>query len=307
MRRILLAAAVGAAIGAGGLALAQHGYRGPETVRTLSERDIVEKLDGKEARVTMQEVTFEPGQAGLPHRHAGPMFGYVLEGEFEFGHRRRAREDAQGRGDVLRAERGPAPGGPQPERQDQDPGAGRDPAPPRREGDHDPGRRSNRSEPMRSLRRRGERGDRPPAPRRVGPPRSRRHGHDATPTPGRGTSRSLGAAVARVSAFDAAGRGAGPAGVTGGSRHRRVDGVAPAPVRNGRRRSRATGSCASKAAGTSTAPRGRAGCGGTSSSPAASSSNRAAGWPTSPRAWRSTPARAWRRARGPTPSWSRGC
>lgn len=85
MKRILLAAAVGAALGAGGLALAQHhGYRGPETVRTLSERDIVEALDGQEARVTTQEVTFEPGQAGLPHRHAGPIFGYVLEGEFEF-------------------------------------------------------------------------------------------------------------------------------------------------------------------------------------------------------------------------------
>src|ERR687897_971853 len=85
MSRILLAAAVGAAIGAGGLAPAQHGYRGPETVRTLSERDVIETLDGKKARVTMQEVTFEPGQAGLPHRHAGPIFGYVLEGEFEFG------------------------------------------------------------------------------------------------------------------------------------------------------------------------------------------------------------------------------
>jgi quercetin dioxygenase-like cupin family protein len=85
MRRILLAAAVGAALGAGGLALAQQGYRGPEKVRPLSERDIAETLDGKKARVTMAEVTFEPGQAGLPHRHPGPIFGYVLEGEFEFG------------------------------------------------------------------------------------------------------------------------------------------------------------------------------------------------------------------------------
>jgi quercetin dioxygenase-like cupin family protein len=85
MKRILLAAALGSAIGAGGLALAQHGYRGPEKVRTLSERDIIETLDGKKARVTTTEVIFEPGQAGLPHRHAGPIFGYVLEGEFEFG------------------------------------------------------------------------------------------------------------------------------------------------------------------------------------------------------------------------------
>lgn len=31
----------------------------------------------------MVEVTFEPGQKDLPHRHAGPVFGYVLEGEYE--------------------------------------------------------------------------------------------------------------------------------------------------------------------------------------------------------------------------------
>lgn len=85
MKRILIAAAVGAVIGAGGLALAQHGYQGPEKVKTLSARDIKETIDGQKAQVTMQEVTFEPGQAGLPHRHAGPIFGYVLEGEFEFG------------------------------------------------------------------------------------------------------------------------------------------------------------------------------------------------------------------------------
>ena len=31
----------------------------------------------------MREVTFEPGQKDSPHRHAGPVFGYVLEGEYE--------------------------------------------------------------------------------------------------------------------------------------------------------------------------------------------------------------------------------
>ena len=51
----------------------------------LSERDIVETLNGKEARVTMVEVAFGPGVAGQPHRHPGPIFGYVLEGEFELG------------------------------------------------------------------------------------------------------------------------------------------------------------------------------------------------------------------------------
>ena len=29
-------------------------------------------------------MTLEAGQADLPHRHAGPAFGYVLEGEFEW-------------------------------------------------------------------------------------------------------------------------------------------------------------------------------------------------------------------------------
>ena len=51
----------------------------------LSERDVIEKLDGKEARVTTVEVAYEPGEAGEPHRHPGPIFGYVLEGELELG------------------------------------------------------------------------------------------------------------------------------------------------------------------------------------------------------------------------------
>ena len=51
---------------------------------TLAARDIVEKLDGKEPKATFLEVTLEPGQADVPHRHAGPAFGYVLEGEFEW-------------------------------------------------------------------------------------------------------------------------------------------------------------------------------------------------------------------------------
>ena len=35
-------------------------------------------------KATFLEVTLEPGQADVPHRHAGPAFGYVLEGEFEW-------------------------------------------------------------------------------------------------------------------------------------------------------------------------------------------------------------------------------
>src|SRR5262245_64238394 len=54
-----------------------------ETAKPISAWDIVEKLDGKEAKATVVEVTLGPGQAGEPHRHPGPVFGYVLEGEYE--------------------------------------------------------------------------------------------------------------------------------------------------------------------------------------------------------------------------------
>ena len=75
-----------AAIGAGGLTLAQSGHgreEGP-TVKTLSAVDVNEQLNGNPTRATTQEVTFEPGAASAPHRHPGPVFGYVLEGELEF-------------------------------------------------------------------------------------------------------------------------------------------------------------------------------------------------------------------------------
>jgi quercetin dioxygenase-like cupin family protein len=80
---MIIAVALGVALGAGGASLAQHGGQGRGKVTTLSERDVVEKLDGKEARVTTVEVAYEPGQASPPHRHPGPVFGYILEGELE--------------------------------------------------------------------------------------------------------------------------------------------------------------------------------------------------------------------------------
>jgi quercetin dioxygenase-like cupin family protein len=80
---MIIAAALAAALGAGGATLAYQGEHGRGKVTTLSERNIAEKLDGKEARVTTVEVAYEPGQASPPHRHPGPIFGYVLEGELE--------------------------------------------------------------------------------------------------------------------------------------------------------------------------------------------------------------------------------
>jgi quercetin dioxygenase-like cupin family protein len=81
--RTIGAIAVLAAIGAGGMALAHHDGKSEVKVTQLSQRSIIEKLDGKDASATVVEVTFEPGQKDTPHRHAGPVFGYVLEGEYE--------------------------------------------------------------------------------------------------------------------------------------------------------------------------------------------------------------------------------
>jgi quercetin dioxygenase-like cupin family protein len=55
-----------------------------DSVKLLAARDIAEKLDGKETKATAVQVTLEPGQASAPHRHPGPAFGYVLEGEYEW-------------------------------------------------------------------------------------------------------------------------------------------------------------------------------------------------------------------------------
>lgn len=81
--RTFLALAVFAAGGVSGLVLAHHTSKDNFKVTQLSQRDIVEKLDGKVASATVNEVTFAPGQEDAPHRHAGPTFGYVLEGEYE--------------------------------------------------------------------------------------------------------------------------------------------------------------------------------------------------------------------------------
>jgi quercetin dioxygenase-like cupin family protein len=71
---------------AGGLTLGQHvePANGKPKVVVVSERDVAEKLDGKAIKATTVEVTLEPGQASMPHRHPGPVFGYILEGEYEW-------------------------------------------------------------------------------------------------------------------------------------------------------------------------------------------------------------------------------
>jgi quercetin dioxygenase-like cupin family protein len=79
---IALVFAAGAFIGVGGMAVDRYDVK--ETAKPISAWDIVEKLDGKKTKVTVVEVTLAPGQAGKPHRHRGPVIGYVLQGEYEW-------------------------------------------------------------------------------------------------------------------------------------------------------------------------------------------------------------------------------
>ncbi len=83
MRRSLLAI-VFSTLAVGGMTLAHHGEHGKGGVKTLSQKEITEKIDGKKAKATMVEVTLGPGESDAPHRHPGPGFGYVLEGEYEW-------------------------------------------------------------------------------------------------------------------------------------------------------------------------------------------------------------------------------
>jgi len=88
MKRIALIGIVGVAIGTARLTLADPEVKGSsnsEKVKVLASYDMKEKLDGKDATVTMVEVTFGPGQAGTPHRHPGPAFVYIVEGTYELG------------------------------------------------------------------------------------------------------------------------------------------------------------------------------------------------------------------------------
>ena len=83
MIRTLLTLAAGVGVGVAVTFAADHDHHEAVKVTQLSQRDIIEKLDGKAASATVLEVTLKPGQKDTPHRHTGPVFGYVLEGEYE--------------------------------------------------------------------------------------------------------------------------------------------------------------------------------------------------------------------------------
>jgi quercetin dioxygenase-like cupin family protein len=58
---------------------------GPQvTVKTLRADKYANDIDGEKTTATMVEVVLDPLAGSPPHRHPGPVSGYVLEGTFEF-------------------------------------------------------------------------------------------------------------------------------------------------------------------------------------------------------------------------------
>src|ERR1700722_16659910 len=84
MRRTLLVLVVGVCVGAMSVAHDDDHGKGKPEVKVLSVADVAEKIDGKKAKATTVEVTLKPGEASAPHRHPGPVFGYIIEGEYEW-------------------------------------------------------------------------------------------------------------------------------------------------------------------------------------------------------------------------------
>jgi quercetin dioxygenase-like cupin family protein len=82
--RTLFTLTAAIAIGIGGLTLAAEDGPHKSPAKVIAEKEIAEKVDGKDSKATTVEVTLEPGQGSAPHRHPGPVFGYVLEGEYEW-------------------------------------------------------------------------------------------------------------------------------------------------------------------------------------------------------------------------------
>jgi quercetin dioxygenase-like cupin family protein len=78
---------VGIVVGAGGLALAQNAPKekapGRAKIKPLLEQELKENLNDKQGKIVVLELESAPENASPPHRHPGPVVGYVLEGELE--------------------------------------------------------------------------------------------------------------------------------------------------------------------------------------------------------------------------------
>jgi quercetin dioxygenase-like cupin family protein len=90
MVKTLLMVGLGMLLGAAGYALAMHEGKADKDAhsedakhKVVLEQILKEKLDGKQTKVTVWELERAAGKGSPPHRHPGPVLGYVLEGELE--------------------------------------------------------------------------------------------------------------------------------------------------------------------------------------------------------------------------------
>src|SRR5579872_298975 len=87
MSKQFLCVVVGIALGAAGFAAAQQVVKdkgaSDRKIKTLLEQELKEKLDDKQGKIMVLELEQPPDFASKPHRHPGPVIGYVLEGELE--------------------------------------------------------------------------------------------------------------------------------------------------------------------------------------------------------------------------------
>jgi quercetin dioxygenase-like cupin family protein len=78
---------IGIVVGAAGLALAQPTPKekapGRAKFQPVLEQELKDKLNDKQGKIVVLELVSEPESASRPHRHPGPVVGYVLDGELE--------------------------------------------------------------------------------------------------------------------------------------------------------------------------------------------------------------------------------
>lgn len=79
----LITVAVLLTIGTAAWRITAHETAHGPNVKPVMSQDILEKIDGIATHATMAEVTWQGGGFSEPHRHPGPTFVYVLEGELE--------------------------------------------------------------------------------------------------------------------------------------------------------------------------------------------------------------------------------
>lgn len=88
MTRQFLGLALAIAAGATGLAVGQHAPKDKASDKRkfrppVLEQVMKDKLNGKQGKILVLELGAGPGSKSRPHRHPGPVIGYVLDGELE--------------------------------------------------------------------------------------------------------------------------------------------------------------------------------------------------------------------------------